>query len=96
MKAFCNSFCVFITIGPYHATGSPKGLPDIRRKGSNKGTSLKPKARYRWTPAPSRVGLLLMTFLIFLLFFISSPSPVFFMPDTIMPGIGKMVSVVLI
>ena len=29
-NACCNSSCVFITIGPYHATGSLIGLPETR------------------------------------------------------------------
>src|SRR5690349_12115574 len=32
LKAFSSSNCVFITIGPYHATGSFKGFPETRRK----------------------------------------------------------------
>src|SRR5262249_31955984 len=31
LKACCSSSSVFITIGPYHATGSSIGLPDTRR-----------------------------------------------------------------
>ena len=30
--AWRSSACVFITIGPYHATGSSSGLPDTSRK----------------------------------------------------------------
>ncbi len=32
LTACCSSACVFITIGPYHATGSSIGLPDTSRK----------------------------------------------------------------
>jgi hypothetical protein len=31
-KAILSSSCVFITMGPYHATGSPMGFPDMSRK----------------------------------------------------------------
>src|SRR3984957_20727437 len=31
-KACRNCSCVFITIGPYHATGSPSGFPETSRK----------------------------------------------------------------
>ena len=31
-NAFCSCSCVFITIGPYHATGSLSGSPDTSRK----------------------------------------------------------------
>src|ERR1700759_677897 len=31
LNASLNCSCVFITIGPYHATGSCKGLPETRR-----------------------------------------------------------------
>src|SRR3954469_18711102 len=31
-NACCSSCCVFITIGPYQATGSSSGLPETRRK----------------------------------------------------------------
>ena len=31
-NAICSSSSVFITIGPYQATGSPMGLPDMSRK----------------------------------------------------------------
>src|SRR4030067_1334405 len=34
LKARSNSSCVFITIGPAHATGSSRGLPETRRKRS--------------------------------------------------------------
>ncbi len=30
--AVCNSACVFITMGPYQATGSSSGLPETSRK----------------------------------------------------------------
>ncbi len=31
-KAILSSSCVFMTIGPYQATGSPIGFPETRRK----------------------------------------------------------------
>src|SRR5437764_2110263 len=31
LNAFCSCSCVFITMGPYHATGSSKGLPDTSK-----------------------------------------------------------------
>src|SRR5438128_6727969 len=31
LNACCSSCCVFITIGPYHATGSSIGLPETSR-----------------------------------------------------------------
>jgi len=31
-NALRSSSCVFITIGPYHATGSSSGFPETRRK----------------------------------------------------------------
>ncbi len=45
------------------------------RKGSNRGTWLLPKARFRWTPAPSMVGLLFQTLLILRTDFMSSSNP---------------------
>src|SRR5579862_5061999 len=31
LMACCSSACVFITIGPYHATGSSSGFPETSR-----------------------------------------------------------------
>src|ERR1700746_308494 len=31
-NACCSSCCVFITMGPYHATGCSSGLPETSRK----------------------------------------------------------------
>jgi hypothetical protein len=39
-NAICSSSCVFMTIGPYHATGSPIGLPEIRRKRTGESSAL--------------------------------------------------------
>jgi len=32
VNACCSCACVFITIGPYHATGSSSGFPETSRK----------------------------------------------------------------
>ena len=39
-KAILNSSCVFITMGPYQATGSPMGLPETSRNRSGSSLAL--------------------------------------------------------
>ncbi len=47
-KASRSSSCVFMTIGPYQATGSPIGRPDTRRK----RTDFSWVVMITWSPSP--------------------------------------------
>ena len=50
--ACCSSACVFITIGPYQATGSPIGLPETSRNlMPSSPASPSPRRRCRTEPA---------------------------------------------
>jgi hypothetical protein len=58
LKACANSACVFITIGPCHATGSLIGFPDINK---NRTPSF-PDIKETESPVSNRINILYIYF----------------------------------
>jgi hypothetical protein len=52
-KATFNSACVFITMGPRQATGSPMGFPEINRNWTGSSSAL----AATWSPSEKRIRL---------------------------------------